>query len=330
MDTIVIGGGQSGLAAARALRAAGLHPRRARSRRPAHRLLAALLRQPHPVLPRPLQRHARPRLPGDPDRYPTRDEVGRLPGSATPPPSTPNPHRRPRHLRGRPTARAASTSTPPPARPSAPERVAASGSFGNPYMPVLPGQAATPARAARGRLPQPQAVRRAARHRGRRRQLRRPGRLRTRRGRRVTLATRQPLRFVPQIVGGRDLHYWHTTTGFDRLPPPGWPGSPPAPRVLDTGDYAAALPPADSPGARCSPPSTATVVWPTAAASTSIGNLRDRLPAGPGLSGCARRPWTHDGLPPQPAACPPPIPGWATSAWNSSVPSPPTPCAAWP
>ncbi len=35
---------------------------------------------------------------------------------------------------------------------------------------------------------------------------------------RVTLATRHPLRFIPQRVGGRDIHYWLRETGFDTLP----------------------------------------------------------------------------------------------------------------
>ncbi|MFF3974152.1 NAD(P)-binding domain-containing protein [Streptomyces rubiginosohelvolus] len=37
--------------------------------------MAAVLRQPHPVLPGPLQLPARVAVPGDPDRYPHRDEV---------------------------------------------------------------------------------------------------------------------------------------------------------------------------------------------------------------------------------------------------------------
>ena len=34
----------------------------------------------------------------------------------------------------------------------------------------------------------------------------------------VTIATRHPLRFIPQRVGGQDVHYWLRTTGFDTLP----------------------------------------------------------------------------------------------------------------
>ncbi len=34
----------------------------------------------------------------------------------------------------------------------------------------------------------------------------------------VTLAARHPLRFIPQRIGGKDVHYWLRETGFDSLP----------------------------------------------------------------------------------------------------------------
>ena len=34
----------------------------------------------------------------------------------------------------------------------------------------------------------------------------------------VTIATRHPLRFIPQRLGGQDVHYWLRKTGFDTLP----------------------------------------------------------------------------------------------------------------
>jgi len=37
----------------------------------------------------------------------------------------------------------------------------------------------------------------------------------------VTLAARHPLRFIPQRIGGQDVHYWLRATGFDSLPA-GW------------------------------------------------------------------------------------------------------------
>ena len=35
----------------------------------------------------------------------------------------------------------------------------------------------------------------------------------------VSLATRHPVIFVAQCRGGKDVHYWLKTTGFDMLPP---------------------------------------------------------------------------------------------------------------
>jgi len=34
----------------------------------------------------------------------------------------------------------------------------------------------------------------------------------------TSLATRHPVRFIPQRLGGRDIHYWLRETGFDTLP----------------------------------------------------------------------------------------------------------------
>jgi putative flavoprotein involved in K+ transport len=34
----------------------------------------------------------------------------------------------------------------------------------------------------------------------------------------VTIASRHPLRFIPQRLGGTDVHYWLRETGFDTLP----------------------------------------------------------------------------------------------------------------
>ena len=38
----------------------------------------------------------------------------------------------------------------------------------------------------------------------------------------VTLATRKPVRFIPQRVRGEDVHYWLRETGFDALPAAEW------------------------------------------------------------------------------------------------------------
>jgi putative flavoprotein involved in K+ transport len=58
--------------------------------------------------------------------------------------------------------------------------------------------------------------------------------------RRVTLASRTPIRFVEQRPLGRDLHFWFRVTGFDRLPL-ARAEAPPTSPVLDDGRYRRAL-----------------------------------------------------------------------------------------
>ncbi|MEV0390797.1 NAD(P)/FAD-dependent oxidoreductase [Nonomuraea sp. NPDC050643] len=58
--------------------------------------------------------------------------------------------------------------------------------------------------------------------------------------RRVTLASRTPIRFVEQRPLGRDLHFWFRVTGFDRLPL-ARAEAPPVSPVLDDGRYRQAL-----------------------------------------------------------------------------------------
>jgi putative flavoprotein involved in K+ transport len=53
----------------------------------------------------------------------------------------------------------------------------------------------------------------------------------------VSLATRQPIRFISQCIFGRDIHFWARYIGFDRLPL----NEKSSPNVLDTGIYRAAI-----------------------------------------------------------------------------------------
>ena len=97
--------------------------------------------------------------------------------------------------------------------------VAASGSFSNPYRPVFPGQASFTGRllhVADYRNPLPYAGMRvivvgagdsAAQVANELAPLAD-----------VTLAVRHPLRFIPQRIAGKDVHYWLRETGFDSLP----------------------------------------------------------------------------------------------------------------
>jgi putative flavoprotein involved in K+ transport len=100
--------------------------------------------------------------------------------------------------------------------------VAASGSFSNPYRPTFPGQEGFTAEflhVADYRNPAPYVGKRvvvvgagdsAAQVANELAPLAR-----------VTLAVRHPLRFIPQRIRGKNVHYWLRETGFDALPA-GW------------------------------------------------------------------------------------------------------------
>ncbi|GGL46886.1 monooxygenase [Planomonospora parontospora subsp. antibiotica] len=241
MDTIVIGGGQSGLAAARALRNAGLTP-------------VVLEAGEHPTgswpayydsltLFSPARYSALPGVPfdGDPGRYPRRDEVAaylqryaaRLDADI--------------RTGARVTAVRAENGggfiveLADGTALSAPSVIAASGSFGNPHLPLLPGQDGFPGQilhAAAYRNPAPYADRRVVVVGAGNSAVQIAHDLAGVAA--VTLATRAPIRFVDQRPLGRDLHFWFAITGFDRLPARR-ADSPPAVPVLDDGRYRRAL-----------------------------------------------------------------------------------------
>ncbi|MFI6784662.1 flavin-containing monooxygenase [Micromonospora sp. NPDC050276] len=217
---VIVGGGQSGLAAARAALSVGLRP-------------VVLEAGVEPVgswpgyydsltLFSPARYSSLPGMAfdgGDPDRYPTRDEVaaylrryaGRIDAEI------------------RTGARVAAVLPRPGGgylvhtdggdEIATAGIIAASGSFSNPYVPVLPGRDAYPGEVrhvAHYRRPEPYAGKRVlvvgagnsavqvayelAPHAT------------------VTLATRAPIQFLPQRIRGRDLHHWLRVTGADLLP----------------------------------------------------------------------------------------------------------------
>ena len=241
-EVVVVGAGQSGLAATRALQAHGISP-------------VVLEAGPEPAgswphyydsltLFSPARYSAMPGLgfPGEPDHYPHRDEVAR-------------------YLRRYAASLGADIRTHTPVTAveahgqggflvhtatgqsfHAAGVVAATGSFGNPYVPTLPGQDRFT-----GRLLHVTHYRSPHQHAGERVVVVGAGNSAVQVGYElaqvatVTLATRHPVTFHPQHRDGRDLHHWLVTSGFDLLPPE-WLSHYLGDRwVVDTGKYRHAL-----------------------------------------------------------------------------------------
>lgn len=57
----------------------------------------------------------------------------------------------------------------------------------------------------------------------------------------VTLTSRAPIKFQRQRILGRDIHFWLKVTGIDTLSLPHWKTAPSSGSVLDTGVYQAAI-----------------------------------------------------------------------------------------
>ncbi|AXK34998.1 NAD(P)/FAD-dependent oxidoreductase [Streptomyces armeniacus] len=239
-DVAVIGGGQSGLAAASAALGEGLRP-----------VVLEAAGRPAGSWPRyydsltlfsPARHSALPGLPfgGDGDRHPHRDEVvDYLTGYAARLDVEIRTHTRVTSVEsdgdgfvlrtgdGRALAAAGV--------------VAATGAFDNPLLPDLPG-----ARDFTGELLHAAGYRNPAPYAGKRVVVVGGGNSAVQIGHElaavadVTLASRSPLRFLPQLREGRDLHHWLTTAGFDQLPA-AWLTFVGGTLVLDDGRYRKAL-----------------------------------------------------------------------------------------
>lgn len=239
-DAIVIGAGQSGLAAAHALHQAGL-------------AAVVLEAGPEPVgswphyydsltLFSPARYSSLPGLPfpGDPDHYPHRDEV------------TDYLRRYATHLDVdiRTGARVDTITSGLGGYQvhtggrilTAPLVIAATGGFGNPYRPALPGLDAFTGQTlhvADYRAPE-QFTGQHVVIVGAGNSAAQIGVELTRHAR-VTLATRKPVTYAPQVLLGRDMHWWSTTLGFDHLPVGPYLRTPPSVPVVDDGTYRATI-----------------------------------------------------------------------------------------
>ncbi|GAB3330188.1 ArsO family NAD(P)H-dependent flavin-containing monooxygenase [Micromonospora halotolerans] len=239
---IIIGGGQSGLAAARAALDVGLRP-------------VVLHSGATPVgswpdyydsltLFSPARYSTLPGMPfdGDPDRYPHRDEVvdylRRYADALDVEMRT-----RTRVIAVRPGRGGGYlVSTDTGGDLPAVGVVAATGSFGNPYLPTLSGQSEYG-----GAVRHVAHYRRPETYDGKRVVVVGAGNSAVQVAyeltahARVTLATREPVRFLPQRIRGRDLHHWLRVTGADRLPRPVITRLVRHATVLDTGRYQDAI-----------------------------------------------------------------------------------------
>ncbi|GAA2129272.1 NAD(P)/FAD-dependent oxidoreductase [Streptomyces synnematoformans] len=241
LDVAVVGGGQSGLAAAYALRRHGLAP-----------VVLEASDRPAGSWPRyydsltlfsPARYSALPGLdfPGDPDRHPHRDEVAAyLERYAAGLDAEVRTGCRVREVSAAGTGFRVTLDD--GRELAARAVVGASGSFGRPFRPALPGLESftgTVLHAGDYRRPEPYAGGRVvivgagnsavqigaelARHAT------------------VTLASRRPVRYARQRILGRDLHFWLGVTGLDTAPLGRFVTVPPTQMVIDDGRYRAAV-----------------------------------------------------------------------------------------
>lgn len=217
-EVVVVGAGQAGLAAARALLESGLRPlileagERAAGSWPHYydslRSFSPAAFSSMPGLP----------FPGKPDGYPSRDEVAAYleAYAAT---LDAEIRKRTRVTSVRRPGRWFVVETADGRTIEASGIVVASGSFGNPYRPHLPGSETFGGEVLHVgdyRNPQRYAGRRVVVVGGGDSAVQVAADIAT--VAKVTISSRRPLRIVPQVIDGRDMHHWLRETGFDSLP----------------------------------------------------------------------------------------------------------------
>ncbi|MGI5217666.1 flavin-containing monooxygenase [Nocardia sp. CA-290969] len=241
-DAVVIGGGQSGLAAAHYLTAQHLNTAILEASGEATgswpRYYDSL------TLFSPARYSALPGrcFPGDPDRYPHRDEVIDYLRSYAADVGADIHTRTPVETVTYTGGKGFAVTTGSGAVFTAPRVIAATGSFDSPFLPAVPGRDEF-----EGRLL----------HAG---EYRTPGEFTDQRvivvgagnsavqiaaelaeHTQVVLASRAPVKFVPQRPLGRDVHFWFTVSGFDAAPLGRIVKDAPTQPVLDAGRYRTAL-----------------------------------------------------------------------------------------
>ncbi|MFD8636387.1 flavin-containing monooxygenase [Streptomyces sp. NPDC059533] len=243
VDVVVVAAGQAGLATAYALVGHGLKP-----------VVFEASDRPSGSWPRyydsltlfsPARFSSLPGLPfggGDPDSYPHRDEVVEcLTAYAA---SLDADIRTGRRVAGVQMSREGGfvVALEGGARISARAVVSASGSFGSPYRPALPGlgryEGAVP-HASEYRSPQALMGQRVIVVGAGNTAVQIAVELAS--AARMTLAGRNPVRFAPQRILGRDMRFWLVRSGVDSAPIGRFLRTPPTQPVFDTGRYRAAV-----------------------------------------------------------------------------------------
>jgi len=327
-DVVVIGAGQSGLAATKALQAHGISPLVLEARGRAAGSWPSYYDSLKAFSPAGFSSMPGMPFPGDPDRYPTRDEVADYLDSYaaalgveirtnTPVADVRSDGREfmvvtadGRHLR-------------------ATGIVAASGSFSSPHRPTFPGQDGFT-----GELTHVADYRNPAPYAGKRVIVVGAGDSAAQVASelapfaRVTLATRHPLRFIPQRIGGKDVHYWLRETGFDSLPAEWLNKITGGSVITDSVAFSGRSRTVCSTSARCSP---ALMTTRSSGTTTSeSGSMRSSWPPATvpaSATSATWAPWTLQAHRCMQAGFRPPTWGWSTSAWNTSARSPRTPSA---